>query len=145
MSQKEKESVGVRILKVRGEMGVAEFADELGVNRKTITRWEANEALPDGASLLALMQKFGVDPAWILTGSGAAPDLAPDEATLLANYRHCPPDGKTAIRATSAALAAGTVAPRKKIKQIEGSIQNFHSQVDQVAGRDVVNQGRRKK
>lgn len=30
---------------------------------------------------------------------------APDEATLLNNYRHCPPEGKDALKATSAALA----------------------------------------
>lgn len=31
--------------------------------------------------------------------------LVPDEATLLDNYRHCPPEGKDALKTTSAALA----------------------------------------
>lgn len=31
--------------------------------------------------------------------------LAPDETTLVDNYRHCPPEGKAALKTTSAALA----------------------------------------
>lgn len=97
--------IGRRIQAVRGQMGIAEFAEKLGVNRKTVTRWEAGEALPDGASLLALLEKFGADPAWVLTGTGARPALAPEEAALLDNYRHCPPEARAAIKATSTLLA----------------------------------------
>ena len=103
------QTVGERISKVRGNLGVGEFADVLGVNRKTVTRWEANETLPDGASLLALMEHFGVDPRWLLKGEGgersAQPTLTPDEAALLDNYRHAGDEGRRALKATSAALA----------------------------------------
>lgn len=98
-------TVGQRIQGIRGAMGVMEFAERLGVNRKTITRWEADEALPDGASLLALLEKFGADPAWVLAGTGASPSLAPDEAALLDNYRHAPEDQQRLLRETGAAFA----------------------------------------
>lgn len=98
-------SVGARIAQIRGQTSINDFADSLSVNRKTVTRWEAGEALPDGASLLALLEKFGADPAWVLTGKGASPVLAPDEAALLDNYRHSPEAGKAAIQTTSAAFA----------------------------------------
>lgn len=102
------QTIGERIRAVRGTQGVGEFADALGVNRKTVTRWEANEALPDGASLLTLLDRFGVDPKWLLTGSGdmpSAPALTREEEALLDNFRHCPPDARRAIKATSDALA----------------------------------------
>ncbi|WP_432277712.1 helix-turn-helix transcriptional regulator, partial [Pseudomonas aeruginosa] len=48
------QNIGDRIRQIRGGLGVGEFAERLGVNRKTVARWESNEALPDGASLLTL-------------------------------------------------------------------------------------------
>lgn len=63
-----KETIADRLRSVRGALGVGEFADELGVNRKTVTRWEAGDAVPDGDSLLALQQVFLVDPVWLLLG-----------------------------------------------------------------------------
>lgn len=86
-------------------MSQAEFADRVGVDRKTVGTWERGERLPDTKALLALMEKFGADPAWVLTGTGATPVLAPDEAVLLDNYRHCPEEARAAIKATSDLLA----------------------------------------
>ena len=48
------------------------------------------------------------------TLAGLLVKLAPDEAALLDNYRHAPPAGKDALKATSAALAQSTCATRKK-------------------------------
>ena len=105
------QSIGDRIRQIRGGLGVGEFAERRGVNRKTVARWESNEALPDGASLLTLHSCFGADPGWILTGGGAQPspaELAPDERILLDNYRHSPPDAQAALKATSDAFARRT-------------------------------------
>lgn len=85
--------VGARIRQIRADRGVAEFAESLEVNRKTVTRWEAGDALPDGPSLLALKEKYGVDPGWVLTGAGAAPtidQLTPEEQLLLSRFRDSP-------------------------------------------------------
>lgn len=108
------QTIGERLRKVRGDLGVGEFAERLGVNRKTVTRWEANEALPDGASLLSLHQHFGVDPGWLLTGgpssaegagSTAPPQLNSRERALLANYRGSDEEGRRAVESTASALA----------------------------------------
>lgn len=65
-------SMGQRIAELRGEMSQAAFAEELGVDRKTIGRWEAGERLPDGMSLLKFMKQFNADVNYILTGIDSA-------------------------------------------------------------------------
>nr|WP_197430319.1 XRE family transcriptional regulator [Burkholderia savannae] len=88
------------------------------MNRKTVTRWEADDTLPDGASLLRLKAKYGADPGWILTGEGEAPGtdtLTADERELLERYRAAP----LAVKAAAvAALTAGTEPRRGKQQQV---------------------------
>ena len=95
--EKEFADAGSRIRALRGAATQGEFAQRLGVNRKTIERWEAGERLPDGQSLLALMTVCGADVNYILTGQRAGgmsqsmsmgPQLRPDQAALLDNYEH---------------------------------------------------------
>lgn len=146
-----------------------------GVTKKTQMLYESGERMPDAVYLRAVagvgvdvqyvllgvpsqnlgevmlsdefVSETGRERSVVLNQYSAVAEvmLPADEAALLDNYRRCPPEGKAALKATSAALAAGTAAPSKKTKQVEGSIQNFHNRVDQVAGRDVVNKGRGKK
>lgn len=138
-------SVGYRIKVVRGNLGVGEFADALGVNRKTVSRWEADEVLPDGLSLLALKRCFDCDPGWLLTGDGMKPLLDSSEQVLLENFRRCNPTAKMNLIQTSALLAAGLSDsnPAEK-KQKARVIQNIDSPAGQVAGRDIVNSPRKK-
>lgn len=101
-------SIGERLRQVRGNIGVAGFAAALGVNRKTITRWESGGSIPDGASLLALKEQFDVDPSWLLTGKGTGLELADDERELLALYRAAPLAGKAAaVGALKGIVASG--------------------------------------
>lgn len=100
--------VASRIAKTRGELTQAEFAAMLGVDRKTVVRWEAGERMPDGDSLLALFVRFQADPGWLLTGAGSAPPLSAREASLLDNYRHATEAGRKALEQTSSALAQST-------------------------------------
>ena len=127
-------SVGGRIEQVRGKLGIGEFAEVLGVNRKTVSRWEADETLPDGASLLALKDKFGADPGWILTGSGEAPNtssLTPDEQVLLDGYRAL--DVATRRRMLAFMLGGGdpVMGQTQKSKTVNVTSQN--------AGRNIKN------
>ncbi|CBJ42992.1 helix-turn-helix domain-containing protein [Ralstonia solanacearum] len=131
----EDQTVGDRIKAVRGDRGISEFAAELGVNRKTVTRWEADEALPDGGSLLVLKTRFGVDPGWVLTGEGDSPDastLTPEEQLLLSRYRSSPAELRDA--ALRVLLGGGTEKPKK----FAGSMQVFHkAPTGDIAGRDI--------
>jgi transcriptional regulator with XRE-family HTH domain len=60
--------IGDRLRHIRGDRTQTEFAAALGVAVKTVGRWEAGQAVPDGLSLRALMQAFAVDPQWLLCG-----------------------------------------------------------------------------
>jgi transcriptional regulator with XRE-family HTH domain len=95
---------GRRIAELRGALTQAAFAERLGVDRKTVVRWEAGERLPDGASLLALAREFRADVNYILTGQGEM-NLKPEEVALLDNYRHSPEDQQRLLRETGAAFA----------------------------------------
>lgn len=133
-------SAGVRIQEVRGKLGISEFAEELGVNRKTVSRWEADETLPDGASLLALKDKFGADPAWILTGSGEAPNtssLTPDEQVLLDGYRAL--DVPTRRRMLAFMLGGGDATPGQAQSNVSVTASGRGAQ---AAGRKIVNKGK---
>lgn len=79
--------IAARLAALRGQLSQAVFADRLGLTPKTIQRWEAGVAIPDGDSLLSLWREFQADPGWVLTGSSDAPTLATDEQELLARYR----------------------------------------------------------
>lgn len=124
--------VGRRITKLRGEMTQVEFAQRLGVDRKSVAGWEAGKRLPDGASLMRLVDEFGVNLNFILTGvqpyptqsqsqraglmaadPGASYGLKPEERALLDNYRAAAPEGQKALRDTSAALAKSAGCVKK--------------------------------
>lgn len=98
----------MRIRALRGAATQSDFAGRLGVNRKTVERWEAGERLPDGQSLLALMNVCGADVNYILTGQGSQPTpsaLPARQRALLANYEATDEAGKKIIEGT-ATLAA---------------------------------------
>lgn len=122
--------IGERLESVRGSLGVVAFAESLGVNRRTIQRWEAGLAVPDGNSLLLLKEKFGVDPSWLLTGDmlGAAraeQERAPygisiseaDEMALIQTYREIDPDARVTLQNLLKVIAtAGHEEARPKAK-----------------------------
>ena len=62
--------LGGRIRAVRGDLSQPEFADRLGTSAQTIGRYERDERSPDAAFVRALMDRFGIDPRWLVTGEG---------------------------------------------------------------------------
>ena len=131
-------SSGTRIEQLRGKLGIGEFAEALGVNRKTVSRWEAGDTLPDGASLLALKEKFGADPGWVLTGAGTAPStstLTPEEQVLLDGYRAL--DVPTRRRMLAFMLGGGEPAQ----SQAQHTTVTAIGIGAQAAGKKIVNRG----
>lgn len=117
--------VGDRIAQLRGSMKIGDFAECLGVNRKTITRWEAGEALPDGSSLLALHESFGASPTWVLLGEvvpGTEVPASGEESLLLEKYRQSP----VALRDAALRVLLGEKPATRTFKEvgqyIEGSV-----------------------
>lgn len=113
------EAAGNRIAELRGSMTQAEFATRLGVDRKTVVRWEAGERLPDGASLLALMTEFGADVNYILTGQGNQPEtpqgtLPECDRILLDNYHAAPAGVQAGVKTTLGAFAPQAGVGKKR-------------------------------
>lgn len=110
---------GARIKALRGEMSQAEFCARLGVDRKTVSGWEAGKRLPDGDSLLKLMREFSADVNYILTGTKAEdrPALRKDLQELVELYEAAPLEGK------AAAIGALTASKLQK-ESIKAGVKN---------------------
>ena len=56
------QDIGSRIVGLRGTAGLSQegLANELGLSRQAVSRWERGEALPDTENLIALADLFGV-------------------------------------------------------------------------------------
>lgn len=68
--------VGRRLRSVRkatGDLTQEAFAQELGVHRNTISALEKGEREISGSLLRVLMDRFDLDPAWVLRGPGDRP------------------------------------------------------------------------
>lgn len=112
--------VGERLKKTRGNLSQTAFAKELGIDRQSVARYESGDRTIDAHVIFNLMVKFNVDPNWLLTGQGNAPDLTSDEQELLVLFRTAPLAVKAA---TLGALMAGTAQQTSKTKQIiNGSV-----------------------
>lgn len=125
--------IGERLESVRGSLGVVAFAEALGVNRKTVQRWEAGLAVPDGNSLLLLKEKFGVDPSWLLTADmyeaaraeqvRAAYGIeisAADEVALIQTYREIDPEARVTLQNLLKVIAtAGHAEKAVKVPKAE--------------------------
>jgi transcriptional regulator with XRE-family HTH domain len=69
--------LGARLRTVRGDLSQQEFGDRLATSAQTIGRYEREERSPDAAFLRALMERFGIDPRWLVTGEGEMTLAAP--------------------------------------------------------------------
>lgn len=112
-------SVGLRIRALRGDLSLREFAARLGVDHKSVSGWESGKRLPDGSSLLALMEQFSADVNYILTGQSAA--AAPPAATvsqgdriLLDNFHAAPAQVREGVKTALGAFAPGASAGAAK-------------------------------
>jgi len=124
-------AIGERLRVIRGRLTQSAFAERLEMERKTVGRYESGERAPDALALLRLMSEFGADPAWVLTGTGAAPQITEDERELLALYRSASLTGKMA--AVGALQGAMNAAPSQAEQRSRDSRH--------IAGRDMVNSG----
>lgn len=95
----------LRAERARLNLSQEELAVFGGVKRNTQSLYEKGERIPD-ANYLTGITKAGADVLYILTGTRAGdPELKPEEAALLDNYRHASADGQRAIETTSALLS----------------------------------------
>lgn len=64
------ESIADRLKIIREKSGLStnRFADALEMSQPAWSRLENKQAEPRSKTIIALIQKFGVDPLWLLTG-----------------------------------------------------------------------------
>lgn len=122
--------IGKRIEELRGRLSKSDFAESVGVDRKTVGTWERGERLLDTKALICLWSEFDADPAWVLTGKGFSPTNTEDERELLALFRAAPLSVKAAA---IGALHRGSAPPAKIKNQV-----NVSASGGNAAGRDMV-------
>lgn len=93
------------LARLRKENGFsqAELAEELGVTRQAVSRWETGAAAPTTDNLICLSQLFGVTMDELVTGRSAPPDAGvevppfPDAESSEAE----PPDARVKVVLTA--------------------------------------------
>lgn len=109
---------GDRLKEERERLGLSQAAAgaAAGVSREMWGKYERG-AMPGGEVILSLAGT-GFDMNYLFTGQrGAAPApvLSREEAALLDNFRHCPPEGRACIKATSDAFAKSKGKVKKAV------------------------------
>ena len=62
-----------RIKSIRGNKSQDIFAQEVGVSKMTVGRWERGERTPDAEDLNRILKAYpDINPAWLLTGEGGS-------------------------------------------------------------------------
>lgn len=63
--------IGDRIRQIRGEDFQAKFAENLGLHKNTVGKWERGESVPDANNLAKILEVYPeINPAWLITGEG---------------------------------------------------------------------------
>ena len=65
----------ISMLRKRNGITQEQLADELGVSRQAVSKWETGEAFPETDKLIALCDKFGVNCDALLRGNVAAGEV----------------------------------------------------------------------
>lgn len=62
----------------------AQFAEAIGIKRQTLSNYTTGKSEPTWSLLQSIVLKFGVNPAWLLTGEGEmfGGDAAPSQPTV---------------------------------------------------------------
>lgn len=71
-------SIGDRLRKAREDAGFrknqAEFAQQIGISRRSLTNYELAHTPPPRPVLLAWAFRTGISMEWLITGQGSGPD-----------------------------------------------------------------------
>ena len=75
-------TIGQRIAVKRRELGLSQIAlgEQMGVSRQSISKWEADAAIPEIDKLIALSKLFSVSVGWLLGVENNTEPEAPAEA-----------------------------------------------------------------
>lgn len=112
----------------------AEVAEMVGVSREMWGKYERGSAMP-GAEVLIKLFRLGFDVGYILTGV-RAPVVSDEEMLLLTAWRNS--DFLAKHKALDILNRKGDEQDQQEIRRnFEGSFQNIHGHVENLAGRDI--------
>lgn len=87
-------TTGEKIAALRRSVGLSQeaLAEELGISRQAVSRWETNESLPDTEKVIRLSRRFHVTTDYLLMehmqeSSAPYPQATPDFRLLRLLYR----------------------------------------------------------
>lgn len=87
-------SLGKRITEIRGKHSRRVFAAGINVAERSIVHYERDEREPPHSVLARIVEIYGVDAQWLLTGvasvgakAGAGSNLTEEEKFLVENFR----------------------------------------------------------
>jgi SOS-response transcriptional repressor LexA len=60
--------MGQRLIELRGKLTQQAFADNIGVSKRSVIRYEKEDRLPDAEVIARICDRYQVDPIWLLTG-----------------------------------------------------------------------------
>ncbi|EPC02487.1 hypothetical protein L861_09030 [Litchfieldella anticariensis FP35 = DSM 16096] len=107
--------IGDRLFEERKRLKLSQAAmGEIGgVHANAQRNYEKGVRNPDATYLAAVAEK-GVDVLYVLTGQRSTTEgaLSPDEAALLDNYRHTPPERRGSLAEVSQVFAASGKAEK---------------------------------
>lgn len=102
-----RENIGNRIKEIRGPMSQSEFAEAIGVDRKTVSNYESGKRIPDPEVIVTLYDKWGVQPLWLLSGKGPESRgkiLSAAEIDLVEMFRYLDKEHQRSVRLTVLAM-----------------------------------------
>ncbi|MBF0424790.1 MAG: helix-turn-helix transcriptional regulator, partial [Magnetococcales bacterium] len=118
-----------------------EFADIVGVSRKSIGKYEGGERQPT-TEFLTKAAAAGVDISFILAGVRELPlseaNLTPEESVLVGHFRHCDENGQASIK-RMAALEAKQPPPQAEPEVKNSRDKQFQVRDDDFFGTDFDN------
>lgn len=78
--------IGKRIRQVRGALNQDDFCKLIGLEKRTLVRYETGRTLPSADTLIRICHEFTINPTWLLMGY--------DDLT----YGSIPPESRTLRR-----------------------------------------------
>ena len=63
-------TIGERLKLVRGTASQDEFSKRLGVSKAAVGAYERNAQMPGSAFIIAVCERYDIEPRWLLTGRG---------------------------------------------------------------------------
>ena len=117
----------LEIRKRREDMGMtqSELAKKIGKSFRTVQSWERDESYPNAEMVWALCEVFGCTPNDLLGWYEEhpredAPQLARDEAALLADYRSCTPEWKRNVAMTAVSAKGESLKSAEHPARVDG-------------------------